>query len=158
MRVKGDRTMFGTTIPLAEKYDYLQQKFKTGYEFLRREGLEKMDPGTVRLGGGITAQIQIYLTGKPKGAKFESHDRFFDIQYVVSGEEFFEVADRLPLPEDTPYDEEKDVTFYREPERKSRVYLGAGSLIVVSPEEVHRPRVSVSGPQTVKKIVIKIPV
>lgn len=150
--------MYHTPLHSAEKYNYLNPDFLAAYRFLRREGLEELNAGTVSLGSGITAEIQSYLTIPPESAKFEAHDRFFDIQYIVSGEELFEVADREGTAPASPYDLENDIAFFKEPGRKDVVRLKAGDIAVVSPEEIHKPRVCAGRPGPVRKIVVKIPV
>lgn len=150
--------MFNTSTKYAEKYDYLEKKFKIGYEFLRRSDLADLEVGAIQLEEGVLAQIQKYNTNAPEIGKYETHDRNFDIQYVISGEEKFEVACRESLEVETPYDAQKDITFYKEPANSSVIYLKAGDFVVVSPEEAHKPRCNASATCEVKKIVIKVPV
>jgi YhcH/YjgK/YiaL family protein len=94
----------------------------------------------------------------PKDAKFETHDKMFDIQFVVSGEELFGIASRPDLEITEPYNKEKDITFYRDPPYYSSVLLRAGDLIVVAPEDAHKPACMVEKPAPVKKIIVKISV
>jgi biofilm protein TabA len=150
--------MFNTSTQYAEKYDYLEKKFKIGYEFLRRSDLESLEVGAIQLEEGVLAQVQQYTTNAPEEVMFETHDRNFDIQYVVSGEEMFGIADREFLEVEVPYNAQKDVSFYKEPAHSGAIYLKAGDFVVVSPEEGHKPHCNVSGPCEVKKIVIKVPV
>ncbi len=151
--------MFATTKALSIKYDFLAEKFKVGYEFLRRDDLTTLSVGSIDLGGGITVQVQEYTSKLPEDGKFETHDKFFDIQYVVSGVEAFGVANREGLEILIPYNPERDITFYKEPTVSGSVVLAAGDLIVVTPEDAHKPGLAVAGKQApVKKLVIKIPV
>jgi len=150
--------MFYTSTGLAEKYNYLEEKFKTGYAFLRRTDLAELPAGPVDLGDGITANVQHYTTFSAADAKFETHEKYFDIQYVISGEEMFGIVSREGLEVDTPYDAEKDITFYKEPPACGSVLLREGDLVVVAPEDAHKPRCTVKEACPVKKIVIKVPV
>ncbi len=151
--------MLATTKELATKYDYLAEKFKTGYEFLRRDDLAALPVGKIPLEGGITVQVQEYDTKAPESALFEAHDKFFDIQYVVSGREMIGIANRDALEIEKPYNPEKDIVFYKEPAASGCVLVNAGELVVLAPEDAHKPCLNVAG-QTgqVKKLVIKIPV
>lgn len=151
--------MFATTKTLSTKYDFLAEKFKTGYEFLRRDDLSTLPVGTIDLGGGITVQVQEYTSKLPENGQFETHDKFFDIQYVISGMEAFGVAKREGLEVSIPYNQEKDITFYKEPAASGSLIIAAGDLIVVAPEDAHKPGLAIAGKQVpVKKLVIKIPV
>ncbi len=149
--------MFATTKDLSRKYNYLEQKFQTCYDFLNRDDLASLPAGAIELGDGIKVLVQEY-TSRLEG-KFETHDRFFDIQYVVSGAEMFGIANRADLETDGGYNAEKDVTFYRDPAVSGSLLLNAGDFIVVAPEDAHKPQMAVAGKQgQVKKLVIKIPV
>ena len=151
--------MFATTKALSTKYDFLAEKFRIGYEFLRRDDLPALPVGKIDLGGGIIVQVQEYTSKLPEDGAFETHDKFFDIQYVVSGVEAFGVANREGLEISIPYNPERDITFYKEPAVSGSMILAAGDLIVVAPEDGHKPGLAIAGKQVpVKKLVIKIPV
>lgn len=151
--------MLYSTKVLAAKYDYLAPKFKIGYEFLKRADLAALPVGKIDLELGVFVQVQEYTSKIPATAKFETHDKYFDIQYVVAGEETFGIAHREGLAIDTPYNPEKDICFHKEPAVSGLLYLQAGDVVVVSPEEAHKPSLAVNGKQgTVKKLVIKVPV
>ncbi len=151
--------MFAASRQYATKYDYLSAKLKAGYEFLQRDDLASLPVGKMPLPDGLTVLVQEYTSKIPENCRFESHDKFFDIQYVVSGEEMFGLANRSDLEEDGAYNPEKDITFYKEPAVSGGVLLKAGDFIVVPPEDAHKPGLMVAGKQApVKKLVIKVPV
>ena len=55
------------------------------------------------------------------------------------------------------YDEEKDICFGTAPEGEvTPVYLKAGQLTVLYPEDGHAPRLAAGRPSHVFKIVVKI--
>jgi YhcH/YjgK/YiaL family protein len=150
--------MFGTTIALAEKYDYRSEKFRIAYDFLRRTDLIELPDGSIPLGQGIVANIQHYTTSPADVLKFETHDKYFDVQYIVSGSEMLGVADRADLEPDGTYNSPSDISFYKEPTYSGSILLHEGDFIVVGPEEAHKPRCAVEKPSAVKKIVLKVPV
>ncbi|WRS26235.1 YhcH/YjgK/YiaL family protein [Oscillospiraceae bacterium MB08-C2-2] len=150
--------MLYTSIALAEKYNYLEEKFKICYEFLRRSDLADLPEGAIKLTEDITVQVQEYDTIPPNTGKFETHERFFDIQYMVSGQELFGIADRSELEIQTPYDSEKDMAFYKEPAYCGYILLKEGQFALVAPEDAHKPRCMAGQPEKVKKLVIKVPV
>ena len=103
------------------------------------------------------ANIQEYTTIKPEEGYFETHEKFFDIQYVVSGKEQFGFCKRDGLVVRERI-EENDLIFYEEPALSGTVLLEAGDLIVVAPEDAHKPRCQAAGPEAVKKVVVKVAV
>lgn len=88
--------------------------------------------------------------------KFEAHDKYFDIQYVVSGREQFGYVKREGLIVDTPYDAANDLIFYTDPEESGSILLEAGDMAIVPPEDAHKPRCIAGTAQKVRKIVVKV--
>ena len=106
-------------------------------------------------GDDVFAEVQSYTTEPADKRKFETHDKYFDIQYMVEGAEMFGVCAREGLKlTDAP--EGKDVKFYDDPEIFGMVLLNEGDFIVVSTEEAHKPRCAAGQPAKVKKVVIKV--
>lgn len=151
--------MLATSLELAAKYDYLAAKFKVGYEFLRHGDLAALPVGKIPLQDGISVSVQEYTSKAPEDCLFETHDKYFDIQYVISGREAIGIVAREGLVIEKPYNPEKDIAYYKEPASSGAIVLNAGELVVLAPEDAHKPQLSVAGaPEQVKKIVIKIPV
>lgn len=152
--------MLTTNLMLAEKYDYLGDKFRKAFAFLRETDLAALPLGNVPIDGKeVYANVQSYTTMTAEECPFESHRAYFDLQYVVEGEERFGYE---PLGNLTPameYDPERDLIFYQEPACSSSVILKAGDFAIVPPEDGHAPRrMTEKGPCRVKKIVVKISV
>ena len=149
--------MYATTIALAEKYNYLDDKFKAAYAWLRDTDIAALSAGSYPVCEGVTANVQEYTTFPASEGSFETHDKFFDIQYVISGKEQFGYCKRegLVLKEEQP---ENDLKFYQEPALSGTVLLLPGDLIVVAPEDAHKPRCCADGPEFVRKVVVKVKV
>lgn len=149
--------MLTTSLNLTEKYNYLEEKFHKAYEFLRTADLKTLPLGRVDIqGDDIYANVQEYESLDPATAKFEAHDVYFDIQYVVEGKEMFGYVAREGLKEDAPYDAANDIVFFEEPAHAGFVFLAAGDCIVVAPEDAHKPRCIAGAAEKVRKIVIKV--
>lgn len=148
--------MFSCNVKLSTKYDYLSDKFKAGYKWLAETDIKALADGAYPiLGDDVIANVQSYTTSPAEARKFEAHDKYFDIQFMVEGQEFFGVCHRegLKLCEAKP---DNDVYFFEEPEFSGQVLLREGDLIVVEPEEAHKPRCAVGEPMKVKKVVVKV--
>lgn len=150
--------MLTTNVKLAEKYDYLSDKFNKAFAFLRETNLSELPVGNIPIDGEeVYVNVQSYTTMDATTCPFESHRLYFDLQYVVEGEEIFGYEPVERLSPSMEYDKERDLIFYDEPEESGSILLKAGDFAIVPPEDGHAPRrMSKNGPCEVKKLVIKI--
>ena len=149
--------MLTTSLNLAQKYDYLEERFRKAYAFLEHTDLKALPLGRVDIDGDrLFASVQEYTTMAWEDCRYEAHNRYFDIQYVVEGRELFGYVKRDGLSEEAPYSEADDLVFFQEPEESGRVLLEAGDCAVVPPEDAHKPRCIAGTPCRVKKIVVKV--
>lgn len=151
--------MVSCRIGLEYKYDFSAPKFRTAFAFLERKDLMDLPLGWIELENGVRASVQSYTSINGDEGFYETHEKFFDIQYVVKGKEYIGVTVRDGLSVKTPYDESGDITFYNDPERKeSMVYLEDGDYIILAPEDAHKPRLAAGEKMEIRKIVVKVPV
>ncbi len=125
--------------------------------------LAAFDPATPDgnhdIGLGCEARVMSYVTEPAEQRKWESHRRFIDIQWVVSGAERMDVANIAALEGATPYDDANDVLFYANAKAPTTsVVVGAGEFTIFFPTDGHRPNIAVTTPVRVRKIVVKVPV
>ena len=70
--------MLTTNLKLAEKYNYLDPKFKKAFEFLRTADLAALPLGNTPIDGDeVFANVQAYTTLPDADAPFESHEKYF---------------------------------------------------------------------------------
>lgn len=150
--------MFTAAIGQEYRYDLTAPKFQTAFAFLRRSDLAELPVGWIELDNGVRASVQRYVTAPAAEKRFESHEKFFDVQYLVAGAELLGCCTRADVPEADPYQADNDVTFYNDPCCAGCVLLHAGEFVVFSPEDVHKPGVAAGEPMEVRKIVVKVPV
>ena len=132
--------MFSVKSGMEYKYDFTEKKFQLAFEFLKRKDLAELEPQWIELGEGVRASIQRYDSFAWDANKFETHEKYFDVQYVIEGTEYCGVCSREGLKVAVPYNEANDITFYDDPELYGKVLLKAGDFIVLGPEDVHKPR------------------
>ena len=148
--------MFCSNIGIAEKYNYLEEKFKKGYQWLKETDILSLPEGSYPISGDeVVASVQEYTTVSGDQCFFETHEKYFDIQYVASGREQFGICGREGLVVKERI-EERDLIFYEEPPHSGSVLLQEGDMIVVAPEDAHKPRLMAGEPCKVKKVVIKV--
>ena len=87
-----------------------------------------------------------------ESAKFESHKRYIDIQYILDGEEDMEIADVSMLTLTDEYDEGGDFMLFTG--KGALVHFVPGDFAVYFPTDGHKPSV---GAGKTRKIVVKIP-
>ena len=151
--------MFSVKNGFEYKYDFTARKFRLAFEFLKRKDLTDLPVGWIELEEGVRVSVQRYTSFKWEENRFETHEKYFDVQYVIEGMETCGVCDRSECKTVViPYDEANDITFYDEPEHYGIVFLNAGDLIVLGPEDAHKPRCMEKKQMQIKKIVVKVPV
>jgi biofilm protein TabA len=151
--------MINIPISRATKYDYLAGALARVYRFLAQDNLAELPIGKLNIeGDDIYAIVQSYQTLPAEQVKFESHEQYIDVQFVLSGQERMGVIARDNLKVLSPYNPAKDVTLYEDPVEYGSLVMNAGDLVVLTPEEAHKPKCQCGAPQPVIKIVVKVKV
>lgn len=105
-------------------------------------------------GEDVFAIVSSYET-KPHH-RYETHKEYLDIQYMLKGEEILKYTPSQELAVDTPFDESKDLTFFKGTGEGIPLHLKPGVFAALFPNEAHMPGVNIDTLKKVKKIVIKI--
>lgn len=150
-----DASFYPTLFGCAEKSG-LVRRLHAGFQYLQETDFSSLPASTVQIeGDNVFAMIQEYNT-KPRAQGFwESHRKYIDIQYVVSGVEHMGFANLAQLTAG-PYDAEKDLIVHEG--SGSFVLLPAGMFTLLFPEDAHMPQIAVDSPHPVKKVVVKVAV
>lgn len=128
-----------------------------GVEFILKQINGSIQDGRYEIkGNDIYAMVQSYMTDAPENKKMESHKRYIDIQYIVSGNEMIGWLPAGGLKVMTPYSDENDVVFYHSAECISPLILTPGMFAVFYPSDAHIPGCFSDKPEPVRKIVIKV--
>lgn len=150
--------MIVTDIKHIDRQISMTNSFKKAIEFLRRPDIQEMADGRVDIEGELVfALFQRYETLKTDAPRFEYHRKYIDIQYIVSGEEVigWAPAERMTVTE--AYDVNKDICFGTVPVREmTPVFLRAGQLAVLYPEDGHAPKMAAGTSSSVFKVVVKV--
>lgn len=149
--------MLASTLDYAADHDYRSERFQAAYAFLAQADLAELPIGRVDIDGDdVFANIQEYETIPASEKQMEAHRRYYDVQYVVEGEELMEYAPLEGLAEARPFDEDADFGLYAAPDRPSSVVLRAGDVAVLAPEDAHKPGCALGAPSRVHKVVVKV--
>jgi YhcH/YjgK/YiaL family protein len=138
-----------------ENHLLLQESVAYALSWLRNPDAAARAPGTYELRGrSLYAIVDEYMTRPQHACRLETHRRYVDIQYVVSGRELMGYAPAVFLDPDGAYDEGRDVQFHQG--HADFLLLQEGMFAVMLPGDAHMPGVAIDGQAgPVKKIVIK---
>ena len=115
--------------------------------------LSTVGPETQRLEGDVLYVTRFtYETLPLADTFFEAHRRYLDVHLMMEGEERVEIAS----PGGLELFEHKDDFYAYRGHAEQSLILRPGSFLVVFPEDAHRIKIQVNGPQTVSKVVFKV--
>ncbi len=149
--------MIFDTIQNCEQYFTLHPQYEKAFTFLK-EAMEKFpEPGKHEIDGeALFASVQAYNTLTEDG-KMEAHEKYVDIQFIVSGKETMIVNDIKKSELIDAYREDWDAAFYKVDDSCSELTLTPGCFVVLLPNDAHRPGVAFDGvSEAVQKIVMKV--
>ena len=125
--------------------------------FLQDTDLAGLPVGQILLEpDSIIVYVQEYTTSPASELLFETHEKFIDMQVMVSGQEIIAYAPKRGLKPKGTYDNAKDIAFFEEPEEFAAIAMHPGDYVVMKPQDGHKPRCVLSQPCKVKKIVVKM--
>ncbi|MDD5401189.1 MAG: YhcH/YjgK/YiaL family protein [Sulfurimonas sp.] len=145
-----------------------QEKFAVAFEYLERlvdknsiEHKRLMSCSLdsckkVELDDGNFALEQIYNAKERKECFFESHRKYIDIQFILSGEEIIEVSNATLLVVSLAYNEQADLIKYEDIKQASSIVLKAGDAAIFYPQDAHMPCIKATDELKVVKAVVKV--
>jgi len=138
-------------------YAGLSARIKRGLEVLKDKKLSAKKDGRYEVDGdGLYYIVQRYTTKPIREGRLEAHKKYIDIQFAASGEEVMGHCLLGQLDVEEPYDEAKDVVFYKVPEKINTVKLSEGMFCILFPQDGHIPGCQLAGPCEVLKAVVKV--
>ena len=133
------------------------EKFEKAFEFIKKATDENYPVGKYELDGdSLYAMVQEYTTKPKSEAKYEAHEKYIDIQYMLSGIEEIAVFDIGGAEIEDEYNPEYDAAFYKAKEKMTVSVLEAGDFGIFYPNDIHRPGISYKENLPVRKIVVKV--
>ena len=122
---------------------------------MKTTDLDAIEPGTYHIEEG---NLRVIVSEAPapelENVKWEAHENFSDIQYIVKGKAEMGVVHRSDATVIEAYDSENDIAFF---DAEGSYYTAEpGTFFIFTPEDVHRPGIHVTGYDTVKKVVVKV--
>ena len=140
---------------MAESYYKFKSRWDMAFQFLKDNDLKTLT-GTHNLDGtNVYVIVSDYNSKDKSDTRYESHERYVDIQYVASGEELMGITTDDKAEVAVPYNKANDITFYKF-EGGDYVKATPKSFFVFFPGELHRPSIKDGESVPIKRIVVKI--
>jgi biofilm protein TabA len=138
----------------ANRYCAVHPGFAAGFALLRREDLREFPVGRHEVDGERLALIIGQDSGRTReGGILEAHERFIDIQFVVSGNEEMGWRRRSECQTlSQPYDRDRDIMFFAD-RPQSWFAVPPGKFAVFFPDDAHAP---LAGTGLLYKAVVKV--
>jgi YhcH/YjgK/YiaL family protein len=130
--------------------------FSPVWKYLKNHNLKNLPAGRHSIGNGIIAMMNAYDTKKESEAKMECHEKYIDIQIMVSGEENIGVC-RKEKCKKYKYMEETD--FQELKGKYDLMKLEKNCFFIFFPQDGHMPGLQINHKKKkVIKVVFKVPV
>ena len=144
-------------VEFAKQYHLNQAAWDKAFAYLKTTDLASLKNGRhVIDGANVYAIVTEAPTKDYDKTAFESHRKFIDLQYVITGEENMAKAPVNSVTVSKPHDDAADIGFYT---GEGKIYkVPAGTFMLFFPADAHRPNITPGGNKVVKKVVIKIKV
>ncbi|MCR3761285.1 YhcH/YjgK/YiaL family protein [Clostridium felsineum] len=141
----------------ADLYVNVNSRLKKAFEFLKDNDIQKLSDGKYEIDGdNIYASVQSYVTQNEAEKRFESHEKYIDIQYISKGQEFIAWSPIENLTVEEAYSKEKDVAFYKDGTFSSKINLDEDYFCIFFPKDAHKPGCTLDKTSQIKKVVVKI--
>ncbi len=148
--------MISDTIENRHFYTLLSPRIKMALDYLGTTDFSALEPGRYDVDGDrIFALVQEYKTIPMEMGKWECHQQYIDIQYIVEGTEQIGFANRDKMDVMIEYNPTHDITFLKG--EGNYVTFTKGCFGIFFTHDAHQPKVAPgNGPGQVKKVVVKI--
>jgi YhcH/YjgK/YiaL family protein len=141
----------------AVSYFKNKERWDKAFIFLKNNDLTKLEIKRHDIDGdNLYAPITDYITKNEEDARYEAHQKYIDIQYVISGVEMIGIVPMSMKKEVlAPYDGTKDVEFMTV-NQAVNTKATPERFFIFFPSDIHRPGVKAGENSQVRKIVMKV--
>ncbi|WP_068775540.1 YhcH/YjgK/YiaL family protein [Paenibacillus sp. FJAT-26967] len=131
---------------------------KKALDYLLATDFTRLEAGQYPIQGEeMFARLMEPVTRHRDEQPAEKHEQFFDIHYLLEGEETIgwciQQDDLTPAE---PYNPEHDTALFGEMDGEMDIRVTPGMYVVLFPEDIHRPLLTEGSAAQVRKVVVKI--
>ncbi|MCR4824887.1 MAG: YhcH/YjgK/YiaL family protein [Bacteroidales bacterium] len=140
----------------AEQYKLNQAEWDAAFAWLADPASRELPAGRYEITENTYAKVQIDSTRLEMN--FEDHHKGIDLFYIVEGSELVNVARPEKMTElVSPYNEAKDVEYYKSASEFTPVVLTPGKYIILFPSDAHQPMLAPDGNRApIHKLIVKL--
>jgi len=140
-------------------YESIHPKFAEAFAFLAECVKAPKPAGHYELDGD-SLFVNIFELEPAESAepRFEAHEKYIDIQCVLAGSEYQYCAPKAGLEDAVPYDDARDIAFYRFDGSGTKIALGERMFAIYFPQDGHLPSVPDGVAKKVVRAVAKVKV
>lgn len=145
------------TVKNAQTYNGVHPLMEKAMEFIRDCMENDMTSGRYELDGeNMYALVMSYEPRERENPRYESHEKYIDIQCITRGSEYQWCTSREEAEQTTEYDAAKDVAFHSFSSQGHKLHLTAGTFAVYFPQDVHLPGMPDGSTGECTRVVVKI--
>lgn len=138
-------------------YAGLSRGIVKALELLRDGNLAQKADGRYEVDGKDLFYLVSSYSSKPVDeCKFETHEKYIDVQALLAGQESMGYAPVAGLKLQAPYESSKDIAFYEKPDNYTKIALSEGMFCVFYPHDGHMPGGRLNEPSDVHKVILKV--
>jgi len=137
-----------------ETYFPVSERLAKGLLLLKTADFTCLDDGKYEVDGDKLFYMLQSYESKEDNDQPETHRKYIDIQYLLSGEELIGVGALSDMTEEVSANPERDIWFHHGP--LSNIKIGNGYFAVFFPQDAHAPCIAVEKPSPVRKVVVKV--
>ncbi len=134
-----------------------KERWDEAITFMKSSDLSELEVRRYDIDGdNLYAVVSEYLTKDEEDARFEAHQKYIDVQYVISGIEQIGIVP-LSLKEEilVPYDTTNDIEFFTVTQDVN-IKATPDRFFIFFPSDAHRPGLKLDTNSQVRKIVVKM--
>jgi biofilm protein TabA len=140
-----------------ETYADLSKGVVKALRLLKNGQLAQQEDGRYEVDGDDLFYTVSSYTSKPiDECRFQTHEKYIDVQALLSGQESLGYLCEGDLSPQTPYDGTRDIAFYETPDQYSCIAFYEGMFCVFYPQDGHMPGGQLDSPSDVKKVIVKV--
>jgi len=139
----------------AKQYHISKKWWDEAFAYLKNTDLASLTPGSYPVDGdNVYVKVTEAISKDIDSSKWESHHKYHDIHYLISGKEMIGITPVTKVTASTPYESTRDILFYT---GDGPYFLAAPDrFFIIFSNQAHRPFIKVGGYEKVKRIVIKV--
>lgn len=143
------------TLDNLKLYVGMNPLFADVVKFIEENDLNALEPGKHYIKDkDLFVNITTAKGKTPDEAVMETHKKMIDIQIPLDEEETYGYIPLEDMPDDIPYNEEKDITKYPGLPGSSYVTCRPGMMAIFFPQDGHAP--CIAGVPEIKKAIFKV--